>query len=205
MDFTLTKEQQLIVVGLIASIVIGLAVMAFRPIFNAASPQPMLVQPKRDQLLRASMLVHVCGAVKREGVYKLKPGDRILDALTLAGGAQPSADLSAVNLAETVKDGVKILIPAKQLPIREVAAADVSTGSTRQKNNNKVSSPAARINLNTADEKALDSLPGVGPATAKAIVEYRRTNGSFAKTEQIMEIPRFGKSKFARIKDMITL
>lgn len=61
------------------------------------------------------------------------------------------------------------------------------------------------MNLNTADEKALDSLPGVGPATAKAMVEYRRTNGPFTRIEQIMEIPRFGKAKFERVKDRITI
>ncbi|MGB9613068.1 MAG: ComEA family DNA-binding protein, partial [Candidatus Margulisiibacteriota bacterium] len=62
-----------------------------------------------------------------------------------------------------------------------------------------------KININTADEKALDSLPGVGKATAQAIIEYRKTNGPFTRLEQIMEIPRFGKSKFEKIKNRITL
>ena len=206
MDFQLTKEQQLIVLGLIASIVIGLAVMALRPLFNASAPQPMIVNPKGGQISRAITEVHVCGAVRREGVYKLKAGDRVLDAVTLAGGAAPAADLSAVNLAETVKDGEKILVPSKQPPVREALFSDPAPVSARSKNNSSKALPAgARININTADEKALDSLPGVGPATAKAIVEYRRTNGPFAKPEQIMEIPRFGKSKFEKIKNMIVI
>jgi competence protein ComEA len=203
MDFQLTKEQQLIAIGLIASIVIGLAVMALRPLFNSKStPQQLIVQPKGDQMPRSATMVHVCGAVRREGVYKLKPGDRILDAVALAGGAQPLADLSAVNLAETVKDGEKILIPCKQPPIIETTASQTAGPGGQY---SKASSSAAKININTADEKALDSLPGVGPSTAKAIVEYRRTKGPFAKPEQIMEIPRFGKSKFERIKDMINI
>lgn len=200
MDFSLTKEQQLIAIGLVASIVIGLAVMALRPFFNSSSPEQLVVQPKGDQMPRAATEVHVCGAVRREGVYKLKPGDRVIDAITLAGGAQPSADLSAVNLAETVKDGEKILIPVKQIVTPE--QLDSSSGN---QTGQKSASPSAPININTADEKTLDSLPGVGPSTAKAIVEYRRTKGSFAKPEQIMEIPRFGKSKFEKIKGMIII
>jgi competence protein ComEA len=205
MDFQLTKEQQLIVLGLIASIVIGLGVMALRPLFNSTSSPPLIVQTKGEQAARPVTEVHVCGAVRREGVYQLKPGDRILDAINLAGGAGPSADLSAVDLAETVKDGEKILIPSKQSPVRDGVSSDPPTGLISQNKNSKSSSLTAKININTADETTLDSLPGVGPATAKAIVEYRRTKGPFAKPEQIMEIPRFGKSKFEKIKDLINI
>jgi competence protein ComEA len=203
MDRQLPKEQQLIVLGLIASIVIGLAVMALRPLFYNSTSQLIVVQAKGRQPA-SPIEVHVCGAVRREGVYKLKEGDRVLDAVTLAGGAQLSADLSALNLAETVKDGEKIMVPAKQLPVREVTASETAPVSVRQKGG-KASSSTAKININIADEKALDSLPGVGPATAKAIVEYRRTKGPFARPEQIMEIPRFGKSKFEKIKNMIII
>ncbi len=185
MDFRLTKEQQLLLLGLIASIVVGLAVMLVRPLFFDQQPQQMLIEQPQAA---PALLVHICGAVKREGVFKLKPGDRILDALTLAGGALPTADLSGLNLAEPVKDGQKIIVPAK---LTVIVQSNTAVG--------------ARINLNTADEKALDSLPGIGATTAKQIVDYRRTNGPFIKPEQIMELPRFGKSKFERIKGMITI
>lgn len=184
MDFRLTKEQQLLFLGLIASLVVGLTVIAVRPLFLSDKPQELVVHPQRESLL----LVHICGAVGREGVYKLKPGDRVMDALALAGGPLPSAQVSALNLAEPVKDGQKIVVPARQL-VAEPAGAAVG----------------APVNINTADEKAFDSLPGVGPATAKAMVEYRKTRGPFARPEQIMEVPRFGKSKFERIKDRITI
>ncbi|MBN3033369.1 MAG: ComEA family DNA-binding protein [Candidatus Saganbacteria bacterium] len=201
MDFDLTKEQQLIVLGLIAALLIGCAVMAARQFFPGGQPGGAITitPPKPDPGFTSLITVHLCGAVRREGVYKLKPGDRMLDALSLAGGARPSADLSAVNLAATVKDGEKILVPAKQPPLIESAASP----AVGQKD--KIPSPAAKVNLNTADEKALDSLPGVGPATAKAIVEYRRTKGVFARPEQLMEIPKFGKSKFERVKNMISI
>ncbi len=186
MDFRLTKEQQLLLIGLIASIVIGLLVMLVRPLFLSDKPQQSIVEHRPVTL--PAVMVHLCGAVKREGVFKLKPGDRILDALTLAGGSLPTADLSGLNLAEPVKDGQKIVVPAK---VTVAVPANTTTG--------------ARININTADEKALDSLPGIGATTAKQIVDHRRTNGPFIKPEQIMEIPRFGKRKFERIKGLITI
>lgn len=198
MNLNLTKEQQLILLGLIASIVVGLGVTAYRR-FLPSSPEGIAIEEPSDKsrLAPSSMIiVHLSGAVRREGVYRLKPGDRLLDAVGMAGGALPSADLSAINLAEVVKDGVKVMIPVKR-EVRERVSGDQDI---------RISGTSSRkVNLNTADEKTLDSLPGVGPATAKAIVEYRRMNGPFTRIEQIMEIPRFGKAKFERIKDKITI
>ncbi|MFA6418808.1 MAG: ComEA family DNA-binding protein [Candidatus Margulisiibacteriota bacterium] len=134
--------------------------------------------------------VHLCGAVRREGVYEVKSGDRLIDILNLAGGALPTADLSAVNLAEPVKDGQKIVIPLKVVLLLEAGCAV---------------SPGGKVSLNSGDEKAFDDLPGIGASTAKAIVAYRRKNGPFTRLEQIMEIPRFGKAKFDRIKDRLVL
>jgi len=190
MNLNLTKEQQLLLLGLIASIVVGLGVMVYRG-YSAGSSQRIIIEETKNTGFTApasTIMVHVCGAVRREGVYKISPGDRLLDALKMAGGSLPSADLSALNLAEIIKDGIKIVVPAKQIMV-EMAS---KTGSSR-------------VNINTADEKALDSLPGVGPSMAKAILEYRRTNGPFARIEQIMEIPKFGKSKFEKIKDKIVI
>jgi len=195
MNLNLTKEQQLILLGLIASIVVGLGVMAYRHFQGEPTNAIVIENPKTFQP-SVQILVHISGAVRREGVYKLKFGDRLLDAIKEAGGVLPNADLSALNLAEPVKDGEKIVVPVKRVVI-EGLSGDPDT---------RISGTALRkVNLNTADEKALDSLPGVGPSTAKAIIEYRRTNGPFARVEQIMEIPRFGKSKFEKIKDRITI
>jgi competence protein ComEA len=190
MELNLTKEQQLILLGLIASIAVGVGVMAYRHFFAVSNSDIIIETPKFAQanLPAPQVLVHISGAVRKDGVYKMELGDRLLDAIKMAGGALPSADLSAVNLAEPVKDGVKIIIPVKQ----EVLERGSGTSS-------------GKVNITAADENALDSLPGVGPSTAKAIIEYRRTNGPFTRLEQIMEIPRFGKAKFERIKDKITI
>lgn len=188
----LPHEQQLIVLGLIISMVVGLAITAFRFYFPAARENITLDTPPAALLVT----VHVSGAVKKEGVYRLKTGDRVIDALDLAGGALPLADLSAINLAEVLKDGEKIVVPERQKP--EKTIFDNSNIRTFEK-------PKGKVKLNSADAKTLDSLPGVGPATAKAIIEYRKTNGPFTKIEQLMKIPRFGKSRFAKVKDMVTL
>lgn len=141
--------------------------------------------------------------MRREGVYKLKFGDRLLDAVNEAGGAVANADLSVVNLAEVVKDGEKIMIPIKQIAAESVSD-DQNTSLPADKAKTSAA-PLQKVNINTADEKALDSLPGVGPSTAQAIIEYRAKSGPFSRTEQIMEVPRIGKAKFERIKNKIII
>lgn len=204
MNLNLNREQQLILLGMIASLIVGFGVMLFRSHYSKADSAIVIDDPKVDhhQLINeAGVTVHVSGAVRLEGVYKLKTGDRLLDAIEMAGGAQPLADLSAVNLAEPVKDGVKIVLPVKAV---RVSGDQGIRGNGYQEIRGSVGKEQI-INLNTADERALDSLPGVGPATAKAIIEYRKTKGPFNRIEQIMEIPRFGKSKLEKIKSRIII
>lgn len=198
MDLNLTKEQQLIIIGLIGSLLAGLGVMVFKQLYLKADKGIVIDEPRlvSVSLPSADIMVHVSGAVKREGVYKLMSGDRKLDAIKMAGGVLPVAELSAMNLAEPVKDGEKIIVPRK-LMVREGVSGEPGIG--------KSGTTSRMININAADEKALDSLPGIGASTAKAIIEYRNTNGPFTRIEQIMEIPRFGKSKFEKIKDRISI
>ncbi|MFA5035018.1 MAG: ComEA family DNA-binding protein [Candidatus Margulisiibacteriota bacterium] len=180
----LTREQQLLILGIVLSLVIGFGVMCFKP--GNTAPELAILPPETIPKVE----VHLCGAVRREGVYEVASGDRLIDILALAGGALPIADLSAVNLAEPVKDGQKIVIPLKAILIPESGGKGNSGG---------------KVSLNSGDEKAFDALPGIGASTAKAIVAYRRKNGPFTKLEQIMEIPRFGKAKFERIKGQLVL
>ncbi|MFA4843945.1 MAG: ComEA family DNA-binding protein [Candidatus Margulisiibacteriota bacterium] len=193
----ITKEQQLLILGLIVSLLVGLGVMAAKQFIPQESDEITVAEPQDVQPI--TLLVHVCGAVRREGVYKLKPGDRLLSAISLAGGSLPMADLSALNLAEPVKDGEKIFIPLKQPVVREVVEIKVS-GKAQSK-----AKTTGRVNLNSASVAQLDALPGIGKSTAEKIIEYRQKNGPFQKLEQLMELPRFGKSKFEKLKDRITL
>ncbi len=111
----LSKEQQLIILGLVVVIVSGLGVMAYRRFIPSESGDMFVSEPQANLPIvkTPEIVVHVTGAVKKEGVYKLKPGDRIVDVLELAGGAEMRADFSSINLAEKVKDGQKIVIPVK--------------------------------------------------------------------------------------------
>ena len=192
--------------GIIASILIGLGVMAFQHYFMRADNNNIMIETPKGEpaaLPASEIIVHVSGAVRHEGVYKLKFGDRLLDAVNEAGGAVANADLSAVNLAEAVKDGEKIMVPVKQAAV-EVISADQNIGLPAGKVRTSAA-PSQKVNINTADQKALDSLPGIGAATAQAIIEYRVKNGPFSRVEQIMEVPRIGQAKFARIKDRIMI
>lgn len=197
---SLSREQQLIILGLVLVIVSGLGVMAYRHFAMGDSGEILMEEPQdKPQIVKAAeIVVHVAGAVKQEGVYKLNLGDRIIDALKLAGGATASANLSSINLAEKVKDGQKIVVPVKQKVVERVSGNQGIKGSG-------TSSVSAKININSADEKELCKIQGIGPKTAKKIVEYRTTNGPFSKIEDIMEISGIGKEKFEKMKEQITI
>ncbi len=199
-----TREQQLIVLGLVLVIIAGLGVMAYRrfaplpsqEIFNQETDPQEHFHPNDV----GRMIVHVTGAVRREGVYKLQFGDRVIDALELAGGADPNANLSSINLAEKVKDGQKIMVPKK--PERSAAVRgsdDLGIGGSG------TSSSTGKVNINAADEKDLCQVRGVGPSTAKKIIEHRTANGPFSKIEDIMKVKGIGKGKFEKIKEKITI
>jgi competence protein ComEA len=142
------------------------------------------------------ILIHVSGAVRREGVYRLKVGDRKIEAIQLAGGALITADLANLNLAEPIKDGERVVVPTKRV--------EGEKGSGYQ-NISLSGTAAGLVNINTAKAEELDKLQGIGLSTAKSIIEYRKKIGFFNRIEQLMELPRFGKAKFERIKNQITI
>lgn len=192
----ITKEQKLILLSLVASIVVGLGVMVGRQYIGQNNQSIEIETPKEAVAVNDCILVHINGAVKREGVYRLKNGDRLIEAVNQAGGVTGTADLSSLNLAEILKDGQKVIVPQRQ-PVEE---PELETPSRRVEARAK-----GKVNLNTADEKILDALPGVGPQTAQAIVQYRRDKGPFTSPEQLKQLPRFGKAKYERLKDKITI
>ncbi|MCU0641852.1 MAG: ComEA family DNA-binding protein [Candidatus Margulisbacteria bacterium] len=186
MDLSLTKEQQLLILGFIVALVVGLGVAAFRQLVPEAPSGIIMEQtaPAEDNRI----MVHVCGAVGAEGVFRVKPGSRLLEVIEIAGGPLVDADISALNLAEVVKDGQKIIVPSR-LPVSQ----------------SNQPGAVARININTAGVDEFDSLPGIGKATAEKIVELRRKQGPFVRLEQLLEVPRFGKAKLEKMKERLTL
>jgi competence protein ComEA len=145
----------------------------------------------------AQVIVHVAGAVRRPGVYRMREGDRVDDAVRKAGGPRRRADLSALNLAAVVEDARQILVPA-----RGRAAAPSGAGSAPPAGAAS-EADAGPIDLNTATVEQLDTLDGIGPITAHKIVEARETKGGFTSVEELGEIPGIGEKRLAALRERV--
>ncbi len=144
-----------------------------------------------------AITVHVAGAVVEPGVYELLPGARVEAALASAGGARADADHDALNLAAPVADGSRLFVPV----VGEDVPATIGVASSAGAEGD--ATPAAPLDINDADRDALDTLPGVGPATADAIVIDRETNGPFATVDDLERVPGIGPAKVARFRDLV--
>jgi len=139
-------------------------------------------------------VAHAAGAVVHPGVYRLDAGARVADLLAAAGGPAPEADLDAINLAAKVADGDRIYVPRHgEVPVGTTAAGSAGGGSAS----------GGVVNLNTASVDELDSLPGVGPATAQAILDYRRQHGKFRSVDQLLEVRGIGDAKLRQIRPRV--
>jgi competence protein ComEA len=141
----------------------------------------------------ARLVVHVVGAVRRPGLYRLKHGARIADAVRRAGGATRRADLSLVNLAAQISDGTQVVVPR-----RVVAEAAPPEGP------GEAPAPTTGpVRLNTATLEQLDALPGVGPVTAQKILDYRQEHGAFSSIEDLDAIPGIGSARLEQLRDLV--
>ncbi len=145
-------------------------------------------------------VVHVDGAVLTPGVYRLQGTDlRLQDAVDAAGGLLTDADTTSVNLAALLEDGAKVYIPYEgEVVDTSTVTAGQSTSSTTD-----TSSESSLININTATASELEELPGVGPATAEAIIQDREQNGPFSSPEDIMRVSGIGEKKYAKMEGLI--
>jgi len=145
--------------------------------------------------------VYICGFVARPGVVKVKEGARLEEAVELLGGVKEEADLNAVNLAYKLIDEDMIYIPKKgenpEIAVKTMPGVNTVKNITVDK--------SKKVNINTAGERELDTLEGVGPATAKAIIEYRDQKGPFKSIEDIKKVKGIGDAKFNSMKDEITV
>lgn len=138
------------------------------------------------------LVVYVVGAVRRPGLYRLSDGSRIADAVARAGGTTKRADRAAVNLAAPVADGEQVLVPAL-LPRAVAVAQGVPTPGA----------PAGPVQLSAATAEQLDTLPGIGPATAQKIVDYRTDHGPFRSVDELDEVPGIGPAKVEQLRDLV--
>lgn len=151
------------------------------------------------------MAVHITGEVKKSGVVKIKEGSRIEDIIEAAGGLTENADITNVNLAFVVEDGMKIRIPSvnEEKTDENFITEDSGKGVIISDDINSISNSI--ININTASESELEQLPGIGPSISSRIVEYRNKNGKFKSIEDIKNVTGVGDSKFEKIKDLIKI
>lgn len=150
----------------------------------------------------APLFVHVAGSVAAPGVYRLAPGERVHAAIEAAGGASTEADLNSLNLAATVVDGQRVYVPATG-EVDPMTVASGGAGTTAD--GSSVVVDTGPIDLNTATAEQLDSLPGVGPATADAIVQDRERHGPFASVADLERVPGIGPAKLAAMSDLVTV
>lgn len=144
------------------------------------------------------LVVHVVGAVRAPGVVRVPTGARVLDAVDAAGGLLPDADVARVNLAARLVDGQRVAVPAVGEPVP--VAVDATGGAPAGAGAPGVASPAAPIDLNEATEAQLETLPGIGPATAAAIVAHRTQHGPFRSVDALTDVRGIGPAKLEQLR-----
>lgn len=224
-----TKSQQ-VILGVVAGIaLLGLAILG-----NAVLQKPAQLTLVRESdridpsspaptpagssgmAPKVEIQIHVKGEVKNPGLQRLALDARVHDAIDAAGGPTAKADLNGVNLAAKLEDGSEVFVPERGKPVangdlgiptgpvtQKPGAGSVGSGS---KGSRAIESKKPSVvSLNTATASQLDSLPGVGPATAAAILEYRNSHGGFATVEELMGVKGIGPKKFAKMRPFLRL
>lgn len=175
---------------------------------EAASGTQKTEETTEDTKEEILIAVHVCGAVNTPGVYYLQTGQRIYEGIQMAGGFREDADSEYLNQAGFLEDGMKIVVPTmeetKNLKMTEEGETAPQIGIVTARQSNGEANDG-KVNLNTADEALLCTLPGIGESRAKSIIAYRKEHGSFEKTEDIMKVSGIKEAAFEKIKDAITV
>lgn len=187
---------------LTAAVLVGTVVVA--TLFWMRGAPPKIAPPARPTgapiaaasptaVAEGTLFVHVAGAVRRPGLYELPEGARVADAIEAAGGARSGADLGLLNLAESLVDGAKVDVLKRG---DQPAAASVDAAS---------SGGTSVINVNTADTIALETIPGIGPVTAAAIITYRESSGPFESVEDLLDVEGIGPATLESLRPYVTV
>jgi competence protein ComEA len=163
-----------------------------RPAAEGAPPPAAATISVHEDEGGSRVTIDVAGAVKKPGVYRLSSAQRVEDALERAGGATRRADLSQINRAAKLEDGRQILVPTRPSKSSVSAAAPSATAA-----------PDQPVNLNTATLEQLDTLDGVGPATAQKILDFRSEHGGFSSVDDLDQIPGIGEKRLAALREHV--
>ena len=188
------RRDALLVAGVVVIIISsGLGLWARGAPASIAPPARATPSPGPTGSTGGAVVVHVAGAVRHPGIIELPAGSRVADAIALAGGPRPNADLDLLNLAAVVVDGTQILVPGGSATSGAIPSPAPSSTST------------STVNLNTADQTALETVPGIGPVKASAIIAYRTEIGSFTSIDELLEVSGIGPATLESLRPFVSL
>ncbi|MDD2497150.1 MAG: helix-hairpin-helix domain-containing protein [Desulfitobacteriaceae bacterium] len=202
--FSEIKRQHIIVFIVMLAVLFGAGVKYGRGL-EETSAAPVTVVQADDREISSTeeekeVTVHVAGFVFNPGVFTFKEGSRVIDAVEKAQ-PKPEADLDALNLAKKLVDQERVVVPCRM----EAGSSPGIVIPTGGQSDGQSASGGQTVNINTAGEAELETLPGIGPAKAKAIIQYREETGFFNSIEEIEEVPGIGPATFNNLKDKIMI
>lgn len=228
--FNLTRQEQLVILFLTGILLVGIGVKHYINRQQSVEIAPPVGVPNQQNQQFATstatsntysiqtIIVDIAGAVNKPGVYHLPAGSRIYDAITTAGDTTKQADVSEINLAAVIQDGDKIAIPKLQ---NNPEQAQEQTANGDHQEDQPLTRPApkikpapgtspqthnsGKININTASETELDTLPGIGSKLAQRIILYRQQHGSFKRIDDVILVSGIGPKRLEQIKGLITV
>ncbi len=196
------RQLALCVAGAVVMLVLGLSQLrggGGEETVAASQGEDATIAVDEDGGGDGRLVIHVAGAVRQPGVYRLRSGARVDDAVQRAGGATRRAELGGLNLAAELEDGRQVLVPER---VRRGGGAAPAAGATAAA---PAPAPGQPINLNTATLEQLDTLSGIGPLTAQKILDFREERGGFGSVEELGEIPGIGDKRLASLREEVTL
>ena len=204
----MTKKQIIIIV--VTIIIIAILFFLYNKLNvknNEILIDSILVENKVENQIdkQKVLIVHITGEVNNPGIVRLEAESRIEDAIIAAGGLTQNADITNVNLAYILEDGIKIKIPSKLDLEDEDIIIENNDENIIKGENNKYPSENKTININNANLDDFKTLPGIGESLATRIIKYREENGKFKNIEDIKNVSGIGKNKFEQIKDLISV
>ena len=195
---TLSRAELIALVAVVGVTVAGAGFWYLRslpaPVEVRSGPSEALVAaPTASASPATVILVDVAGWVRRPGVYEFAEGARVIDAIDAAGGARPGAVLSSLNLAAPLVDGTQVLVPKES---ESAPTTETGTGT---------SEATGLVNVNSATNAELETLPGIGEVIAQAIVDHRTENGPFTSVEQLVDVSGIGDATLENIRELVTV